>query len=447
MCYATPKLIKHLNGFILSKFQISHYQRINTGCGSCYQVHISLRLLYRYQTTSSTLHSSRRWHRFNGIMFSSTKMSSSLSIRGSRKLRPRSRSRSRSCHRQASHLIRNEENHHHHHYHEYHDHTPIHAMQLSPSPSPKTKTKMVMMVDTGSSRGSNDGCDNDDDLFFGYPSTPVRRIVEERDNTRQLEQYSSSTPAGSTTRSFKIVSLDGCCEEVVSPLFPESSLQPLHYGDDIPMITSVASFTEDEDSNEDDNENEDSLTFSPTTITGRHGDRMDTNNTWDNNIDSDELIWMCCGNDNIIPSSSSNNHNHDRNHSHNRSHKRRGSGHNRSQFVLDGSFSFDSVPSPSPVHTSPSTITVATSNDPVCYSSPIIQTGTRTSMMIPPSVMITPPQHLLLLYDDEGLQRTLPPTHAEQRRRNKAMPSMQYENLILNRLRQQQQQQQQQQMR
>ncbi|OEU07056.1 hypothetical protein FRACYDRAFT_252159 [Fragilariopsis cylindrus CCMP1102] len=218
-------------------------------------------------------------------------------------------------------------------------------MQLSPSPSPKTKTKMVMMVDTGSSRGSNDGWDNDDDLFFGYPSTPVRRIVEERDNIRQLEQYSSSSPAGSRTRSFKIVSLDGCREEVVSPLFPESSLQPLHYGDDIPMINSVASFAEDEDNNEDDNENEDSLTFSPTTITGRHGNRMDTNITWDNNIDSDELIWMCCGNDNIIPSSSSNNHNH----SHNHSHKRRGSGHNRSQFVLDGSFSFDNVPSPSPI--------------------------------------------------------------------------------------------------
>merc|ERR1740130_1849155 len=148
---------------------------------------------------------------------------------------------------------------------------------------------------------------------------------------------------------------------------------------------------------------------------------------------------MCCGNDNIIPSSSSSSNNHI--HNHDQSHKRRGSGHNRSQFVLDGSFSFDNVPSPSPVHTSPSTITVATSNNPVCYSSPIIQTGTRTSMMFLPSVMITPPQHLLLLYDDEGLQRTLPPTHAEQRRRNKAMPSMQYENLILNRLRQQQQQQ------
>jgi hypothetical protein len=364
-------------------------------------------------------------------------MSSSLSVRVSRKLRPRSRSRS--CHRQASHLINNEEKHHHHHYHDYNDHTPIHAMQLSPSPSPKTKK--MMMMDTGSSRGSHDGGDNDDELFWGYPSTPVRRFTEERDNTRHLKQYSSSSPAGSTTRSFKIVSLDGCREELVSPLFPESSLQPLHYGDNIPMITSLASFAEDEDNNED--EDEDSLTFSPTTITGRHGNRVDTNHTWGNNIDSDELIWMCCGNDNTIPSSSSNNHNHDHNHKH----KRRGSGHNRSQFVLDGSFSFDSVPSPSPVYTSPSTITVATPNNPDCYSSPIIQTGTKTSMTIPPSVMITPPQHLLLLYDDEGLQKTLPPTHAEQRRRNKAMPSMQYENLILNRLRQEQQQQQQQQMR
>jgi hypothetical protein len=340
-------------------------------------------------------------------------------------LRPRSRSlsRSRSCHRQASHLS-NEENQHRHHCHEYNDHTPTHhAKQLSPSSSsPKTK---IVMMDTCSGRGSRDG--DNDDLFWGYPSA-----TEELDNPFQLEQYSSSSPAGSTTTSFNI----GCHEKVVPPLFPESALQPLGYGDNIPMITTVSSFAEDEDGNED--EDEDSLTFSPTTTTmGGHGNRMNTNITRDNNIDSDELIWMCCGNDNTI-SSSSNNNDHKHNHC-----KRRGSGHNRSQFVLDGSFSFDSMPSPSPVYTSLSTITAAAPNNPICYSSPIIQTGTRTSMMIPPSVMITPPQHLLLLYDDEGLQRTLPPTHAEQRRRNKAMPSMQYENLILNRLRQQQQQQQQ----
>lgn len=192
-----------------------------------------------------------------------------------------------------------------------------------------------------------------DDLTMGYHSSPIPRSATERNPP----EYAVS-PA--SARSFRIISLDGCYEEPVSPLFPESS-----------------------------------LTFS-----------LKTTNTWNSIV----------GNDGYI--------------------KRRKSNHNRCQFVLDGSFPSWTV-SPSPMYISPTPT----------YSSPT-RSPPGVTNILPSAVPITPPQvynigsnedkHYHHQERQQG-RKTPPPTHQEQRRRNRAMPSMQYENQILNRLRQQQQ--------
>lgn len=347
-----------------------------------------------------------------------------------------------------------EENYHH---HDNNDHT--HSMhQSSSSPtmmleaksnnnttsttSPTTTTTTTMMMNTSSNSHEDDG----DDLTLGY-ETPIRR--RSRRSTEQSTPptecvYKYTASPSSESRPCRTLSLlDYCQQEVVSPLSSPSllSLEKLHY-DDL-LITTVPSFAEDED--------KDSLAFSHTTIMGHEDTIMNRCDFQDPEVimmvnENTTLSLETIDSNNVISGS-----------------KRRGSRHNRSQFLLDGNFSFDSA-SPPPVPVYPSspclTITAATSTQtPIFYSSPIIPTGTGTlTMMISPSDVVTPPQQprsqhppftfdcnqgdcIMEKYDEGWKAPPKPPTHTEQRRRNKAMPSIQYADLILHRLSQQHQEQ------
>jgi len=352
---------------------------------------------------------------------------------------------------------------HHHHEKIYHDHdnndhaSSMQQSYVSPtmmlkvnsnnnnntSPTTTTTTTTTMMMNTG----SNSYEDDDDDLTLGY-ETPIRRRRSMKRSTPPTKgeyEYKYAASPGSESRPCRTLSLlDYCQQEVVSPLSSPSllSLKKFHY-DDL-TITTVPSFAEDED------EDKDSLTFSHTTI-------MCNEDTIMNRYDSlDSEVMMV--NDSTTLSSEINDSNDTI-----LSSKRRGSGHNRSQFLLDGNFSFESA-SPSSVPAYPSSpcptiaaAAAATTQTSIFFSSPI-PTGVGAVIMIPPpSILVTPPQsqHLPFTFDcnqgdciikkyDEGWKTPpKPPTHMEQRRRNKAMPSMQYADLILHRLSQHHQEQEQ----
>lgn len=245
-----------------------------------------------------------------------------------------------------------------------------------------------------------------DDLTMGYSESPSPRFTTERNPA----EYALSPDSA---RSFRIMSLDRCREETVSPLFPDSSSSSISSFNflNVPMMPGpiIPSLDADEE-------------FPHFTKVTKTSDKLSTKVDTSSNDDTFEMK--------MTPVSKQ---------------TRRKNNHNRSNFVFDGNLSFGSVSSPT-MFLPP----------PPMYISPITRvflpdmSMTNNSFSAP--VPITPPRALDIGFCNDDIchdrkqqwRKTPPPTHQEQRRRNRAMPSMQYENDILNRLRRQRQQEQQQ---
>ena len=245
-----------------------------------------------------------------------------------------------------------------------------------------------------------------DDLRLGYQPSPLHRFATERNRSEYEVSPESDRP-------FRILSLDGCCEEQVSPITESSSLI---YSRQIPDIAMIPAPPRD-------NNDKKAKAKATTKEIGKSIATM-TNDGCDFER-NDELIE-------ITPPYGM---------------KRRRSIHNRSQFVFDGNLSFDST-SISPIYATSQTRAYST---PTRASFPGFTlmnyppAGTpmsMTPMTHLPMTPISPPPHAFASNGSNQQQtqgrNTPPPTPEEQRRRNRAMPSMQYENLVFNQLRQEQ---------
>mmetsp|Transcript_27821 Transcript_27821/g.75687 ORF Transcript_27821/g.75687 Transcript_27821/m.75687 type:complete len:343 (-) Transcript_27821:148-1176(-) len=256
-----------------------------------------------------------------------------------------------------------------------------------------------------------------DDLTMGYSESPSPRRTTERNTVENALSPSSG-------RSFRVKSLDRCLEEVVSPLFPDSSsasasissfpnvimipgplISSIDAKEEFPLFVMAQGGYETRIP-----KGIKTPTELPTKeVTVSHGNPFETKTT---------------------PASKQ---------------RQRKSNHSRSHFVFDGNLSFGSV-SPPPMYASPSPM----------YLSPTTRVSppdiSMASYPISPAVSASPPRSFDIGSWDEEIccdkkqqgRKTPPPSHKEQRRRNRAMPSMQYETIILNRLRQQKQQEQEQ---
>jgi len=238
------------------------------------------------------------------------------------------------------------------------------------------------------------------DLALGHPPSPHNHIEIGRNPT----EY-KLTP--SSARAFRIVSLDGCYEEQVSPLFTDTSASSLtNRIRNVPEIPALPS----------------------SVIIKRQCNTKKLSST------SSKKNSDAAGNVTTIPSGTN----------------RRKSGHNRSQFVLDGNSCIRDLSPPSAYtyppnqsYLSPQRASfpgILVMNNPPTIAS--ISTSAMTPQPITPIITVTTPlwsngsDHR----EDQPNRgrRTPPPTPEEQRRRNRALPSMQYENLVFNQLRREQ---------
>jgi len=260
-------------------------------------------------------------------------------------------------------------------------------------------------VDKTTAAGMNRNVRIVDGLTWGHPASPRHHFATER-NPSEYEVSPKSA------MSFRILSLDGCCEEQVSPITDSSSSISSCQVPDIAMIPAPPR----------DNNNKKSkmkgIRKSIATMTNDGGDFEK----------KDEAIE-------ITPPYGM---------------KLRQSSHNRSQFVFDGNLSFDST-SLSPIYATSQNMAYLT---PPRASLPGFMlmnyppAGTHMSMTpmthlpMTPMTPISQPPHVFASNGPNQQQKkgrnTPPPTPEEQRRRNRAMPSVQYENLVFNQLRQEQ---------
>lgn len=252
-----------------------------------------------------------------------------------------------------------------------------------------------------------------DDLTLGYHASPrQRRFATERNPT----EYETS-PA--SARSFRIISLDGCYEEQVSPLltdaYSSSSASSYQIRDD-PTVQATPRFVMTK---------KDVNAKNSKTITTR----ISLGTVANGGVCSENKGEVMT----ITPPGAM---------------KRTRNSHNRSQFVFDGNLSFEDI-SPIPMYaTSP---TLAHSFPPrtsftglmVMHYPPTTATVSMTPMT--PMTPVSPQPYAFDSIESNNREQqqkqgrsTPPPTHQEQRRRNKAMPSVQYDNLLFNQLWQEQ---------
>eukprot|EP00534_Pseudo-nitzschia_fraudulenta_P011012 CAMPEP_0201211020 /NCGR_PEP_ID=MMETSP0851-20130426/181459_1 /ASSEMBLY_ACC=CAM_ASM_000631 /TAXON_ID=183588 /ORGANISM="Pseudo-nitzschia fraudulenta, Strain WWA7" /LENGTH=346 /DNA_ID=CAMNT_0047499899 /DNA_START=36 /DNA_END=1076 /DNA_ORIENTATION=+ len=284
-----------------------------------------------------------------------------------------------------------------------------------------------------------------DDLTLGYNHrSPIQhhyRSTSERNPTEYAESPSSAM-------AFRIVSLDGCYEEQVSPLFTDSSssvASSVKLRSDLPMmpppILSEA----------------DTGRKSPSFEVGRRDKYANKPKTKPiTNFYYSEPSATVYRGDSMRKKEEK------KKRPHPSGMKQRESNHSRSSFVFDGNLSFGAI---SPVRHMPAMPPQAH----MAYASPTIGSFPGATAMMnctPPSVAslsithaaspvlpmipmlpVLPPP---CVFDDgsneeEHQQRdqpnqkqgrlTPPPTHQEQRRRNRAMPSVQYEKIVFDQLR------------
>lgn len=277
-----------------------------------------------------------------------------------------------------------------------------------------------------------------DDLTLGYHTSPRHRYATERNPT----EYEVS-PA--SARTFRIVSLDDCYEEQVSPLLTDSSSSgswyPIRGIPTIPAPPRHVMAKRDKNarrskSNEgvESKRMEDSFMITSPPDVRRRRSSHNGNPFAPMPHDSEKKEEAI----KITPPSEA---------------RRRRSSHSRSQFVFDGNLSFGNI-APSPMYgTTPNPVPNLAPN--LSYSSPsrasfpgvmvMNHPPMGTPMSIPPMVPMTPlmtpmtPLPQMIVDGQEIEERTTPPpTPEEQRRRNRAMPSLQYENLVFNQWRQEQ---------
>ena len=272
-----------------------------------------------------------------------------------------------------------------------------------------------------------------DDLTLGYYPSPGYRFTKER-NPKEYE----ASPASS--RSFRIVSLDGCYEEQVSPLLTDSSSSISSTKiRNLPMIPApprcVMAKRESNAMRTEKKAVERSMAPSPINDDG--------------SIQKEETNKITPPLGNM---------------------RRRRTSHNRSQFVFDGNISFGAV---TPTHMYVATSPVLAYSSPLGDSylgamrisyppmaSPMSISPIASAVMPMPITPMSPisPSSIALfgnksnhrkqqeqeqqkqkkLQQQKQGRKTPPPTPEEQRRRNRAMPSAQYEDLVLNQLRQEQ---------
>ena len=271
----------------------------------------------------------------------------------------------------------------------------------------QTETSSADYVATSSdANNSSDRHDADyivDDLTMGYSASPQPRFTTERNPVED-------TGSG---RSFRITSLDGCHEEEVSPLFPYSSSTSVSSlgVPNIPMIPGPTIASLDGEAIYITKWVDDATIPKATTTTSKLSAKMDENsNTTINDPEKK-----------TTPASKQ---------------RRRGSNHNRSQFVFDGNLSFAGSISPCSMYGSPTRM---------CIPSPSRFSLPDLSMVKYHAFDVGSHSNEKDNEDDncdtqQESRKTPPPSHQEQRRRNRAMPSMQYETTILNKLRQRKQQ-------
>jgi len=239
-----------------------------------------------------------------------------------------------------------------------------------------------------------------------------------------------------STKSFRNISLDGCHEEYVSPLHTDSlsaaSSRTIH-GVSVPRIQlqpSRVAYRKNE---------------SDLHISLAEAETKPTKATPDDDLYTESVQEKT----KTAPPSRM---------------RRRRSSHKRSRFVFDGNLSFGSI-SPSPIFASSPNL-MSSSPHSASYPSPIMRSypTPNTSLSMTPMTsssmasltsqsmtpMASPPRTIdsnkSISEDQQQNQerRTPPPTHKEQRIRNKAMLSMQYQTQVFDKMWQQQQQQQQQ---
>ncbi len=257
-----------------------------------------------------------------------------------------------------------------------------------------------------------------DDLTLSNYSSPDHRLPTERD----IQEYEISP---NSSKYYRVVTLDGCYEEQVSPLLTDSSSSisskkirkvPVVPGPPPRRVTT----------------NRDSNSKSPREKTIA---RCVASATIDNinSVNKEDTVSMTPPHGGV---------------------RRRKCTHNRSRFVFDGNLSFGTItPSPRYATTPP----ILTNSPPLgCTFSPIATTVSMSAIEIqtipmlitPDLVEMSPSQNKLFIsrynyrkQQEEQLQRqsqgrkTPPPTPKEQRRRNRAMPSVQYEDFVLKELR------------
>lgn len=274
-----------------------------------------------------------------------------------------------------------------------------------------------------------------DDLTLGYNPSPSHRFATERDP----KEYEAS-PASS--RTFRIVSLDGCYEEQVSPLLTDSSssISSNKIRKNVPKIPAPPQCVmEKRQSNVKKLKKKTAQNVMETSSTDEGDSRK-----------KEEASRVA------LPSANTT--------------RRRRSCHARSQFVFDGNLCFGAVSPPPPMYLATSPMLAYS---PPAYSPPprasfpgakgtnyptigtsLSMSPSTTPMMplpITPMTPLSPPQTPIFSSisnhrEQEQQQKKLnqlqkqgrktpPPTPEEQRRRNRAMPSGQYEDLVFNQLR------------
>mmetsp|Transcript_22096 Transcript_22096/g.54673 ORF Transcript_22096/g.54673 Transcript_22096/m.54673 type:complete len:347 (+) Transcript_22096:976-2016(+) len=269
-----------------------------------------------------------------------------------------------------------------------------------------------------------------DDLTLGYNPSPGQRSATER-NPKEYE----ASPASS--KSFRIVSLDGCYEEQVSPLLTDSSSSiSSNKIRNVPMIPAPPRcVTTKREINVNRRKKKAAHNSMPTVSTNIVSSRQE------------EVAKPTPPSDNTT--------------------RRRRSAHARSHFVFDGNLCFGAVSSPPPMYLPTSPMLAYPSPAYPCtpkasfpgamgmnyppMATPMSMSPRTTPMMPLPAApmahMSPPPTAAFSSGSNHREQqqeiqkqgrKTPPPTPKEQRRRNRAMPSLQYEDLVFNQLRQEQ---------
>ena len=273
-----------------------------------------------------------------------------------------------------------------------------------------------------------------DDLTLGYHVSPRQRYATER-NPKEYE------PSPASSRSFRIVSLDGCYEEQVSPLLTDSSssISSNKIRKNVPKIPAPPRCVMTKRQS---NVKKLKRKTAQNAIETSSKDDVDSGQR-------EEVARVTRPSANTI--------------------RRRRSCHARSQFVFDGNLCFGAVSPPPPMYLATSPVLAYS---PPAYSpprasfpgamgmsyqaiaTPLSMSPSTTPMMpipITPMTPMSPPQtpvfnsvcnhreqeekqQKLKQLQKQG-RKTPPPTPEEQRRRNRAMPSGQYEDLVFNQLR------------